>query len=81
MEIKICVGSSCHLRGSQKLVEQFHEVIAKNELQNKITLVGSFCTGMCNRDDASITIDDKIYTGITPESFNAFFDENIMNAL
>lgn len=81
MEIKVCVGSSCHLRGSQKLVEQFREAIAKNGLQNKITLAGSFCTGMCNREGVTITVDDKIYTGITPESFNTFFDENIMTAL
>lgn len=81
MEIKICIGSSCHLKGSQKLVEQFRDVIVKNGLQNKITLAGSFCAGMCNREGVTITVDDKIYTGITPESFNAFFDENIMTAL
>ena len=47
MIIQICVGSSCHLKGSEKIVELFGKVIEEHKLENEITLAGSFCTGKC----------------------------------
>jgi len=78
MIIQICVGSSCHLKGSEKLVGLFQNAIAENKLDAEITLAGSFCTGKCNREGVSITVDDTVYTGVTPETFNTFFSENIL---
>lgn len=78
MIIQICVGSSCHLKGSERLVELFQEAIEKNKLQGEITLAGSFCTGRCNREGVTITVDDDVYTGVTPENFNTFFQDKIL---
>lgn len=49
MIVQICVGSACHIKGSEKLVELFQKAITNNKLDNEITLAGSFCTGRCNR--------------------------------
>ena len=81
MIIQICVGSSCHLKGSERLVELFQAAIAEHKLDTEITLAGSFCTGQCNREGVSITVDDTVYTGITPESFQTFFDEKVLQPL
>ena len=81
MIVQICVGSSCHLKGSQKLVELFQKAIEDNKLENDITLAGSFCTGKCNRVGVTITVDDEIFTGITPENFDNFFNEKVMKRL
>lgn len=81
MIIQICVGSSCHLKGSEQLVELFQSAIAANKLDNEITLAGSFCTGQCNREGVSITIDDTVYTGVTPESFQTFFEEKVLQPI
>lgn len=81
MIIQICVGSSCHLKGSEQLVELFQSAIAEHKLDNEITLAGSFCTGKCNREGVSVTIDDTVYTGVTPESFRTFFDENVLQKI
>ncbi len=81
MIIQICVGSSCHLKGSEQLVELFQSAIAEHKLDNEITLAGSFCTGKCNREGVSVTIDDTVYTGVTPESFRSFFDENVLQQI
>ena len=78
MIIQICVGSSCHLKGSEKLVELFQKAISDNKLDGDITLAGSFCTGKCNREGVTITVDDNIYTGITPENFSAFFNDKVL---
>ncbi len=81
MIIQICVGSSCHLKGSEKLVELFQKAISDNKLDGDITLAGSFCTGKCNREGVTITVDDNIYTGITPENFSAFFNDKVLGEL
>ena len=81
MEVKICVGSSCHLKGSEKLVELFQSKISDHKLDGEITLAGSFCTGKCNREGVTVTVDDVIYTGVTPENFNSFFEDRVLKPL
>lgn len=78
MIVQICVGSACHIKGSEKIVELFQNAIAKNGLEDEITLAGSFCTGRCNREGVTVTVDDEVYTGLTPEKFDEFFEEKIL---
>lgn len=81
MVIQICVGSSCHLRGSEELVELFRDAIAERKLEREITLAGSFCTGKCNHEGVTITVDDDVHTGVTPEKFDTFFAEKVLKPL
>ncbi len=81
MIVQICIGSSCHLKGSEKLVELFQDAIKNSGYYDEITLAGSFCTGRCNREGVTVTVDDDIFTGITPENFNGFFEENIIKKI
>lgn len=77
MIVQICVGSSCHLRGSEKVIELFQKAVAEHGLDNDVTLAGSFCTGRCNRIGVTVTVDDEVYTGVTPENFDEFFKDRI----
>ena len=81
MIIQICVGSACHLKGSYDIVELLKAKVHELGLENEITLAGSFCTGLCNREGVTVTVDDDIYTGITKESFPEFFNDKIMKPL
>lgn len=78
MIIQICVGSSCCLKGSYELVEKFKNAIELYDLEDEVTLAGSFCVGKCNRDGVSVQLDDEIYTGVTPEGFKEFFDKYVL---
>lgn len=79
MIVQICVGSSCHLKGSPEIVELMQEAITKHNLENEITLAGSFCIGKCNRVGVTIQVDDKVHCGVTKENFSDFFRENILS--
>ncbi len=81
MIIQICVGSSCHLKGSAEIVELLQKAIEEYHLENEITLAGSFCIGKCNRIGVTVQVDDDIHTGVTKESFKEFFNENILNKI
>ena len=78
MIIQVCVGSSCHLKGSADIVELFQNTIQEYGLEEEITLAGSFCIGKCNRIGVTVQIDDDIHTGVTRENFKEFFTEKVL---
>lgn len=78
MIIQICVGSSCHIKGSEELVELFQENIEKYKLDGEITLAGSFCVGKCNRVGVTVQFDDEIITGVTKDNFRDVFNEHVL---
>lgn len=81
MIIQVCVGSSCHLKGSPEIVELLQKAVEEHRLENEVTLMGSFCIGKCNRIGVTIQVDDDIHVGITKENFGEFFRENVLNVL
>ena len=81
MIIQICVGSSCHIKGSPEIVELLQKAVAEYNLDDEVALAGSFCTGKCNREGVTIQIDDDIHTGITKENFKEFFKENVLDVI
>ncbi len=81
MLIQVCVGSSCHLKGSPEIVELLQKAVSDYHLEDEVTLAGSFCIGKCNRIGVTIQIDDDIHTGITKECFKEFFEENVLNKI
>ncbi|MBQ1234399.1 MAG: NAD(P)H-dependent oxidoreductase subunit E [Oscillospiraceae bacterium] len=81
MIIQVCVGSSCHLKGSPEIVELLQKSIEEHRLQDEITLVGSFCVGKCNRVGVTVQVDDDIHVGITRETFKDFFKEQVLDKL
>ena len=38
MTITICIGSSCHLKGSRTIIQKLEELITERQLNDKIEL-------------------------------------------
>ena len=81
MIIQVCVGSSCHIKGSPEIVELLQNAVAEYKLEDEITLAGSFCVGKCNRTGVTVQVDDEIHIGITKENFKEFFKEKVLYVL
>ena len=81
MIVQVCVGSSCHLKGSPEIVELLQNAVTEYHLEDEGTLAGSFCIGKCNRIGVTIQVDDDIHVGVTKENFKEFFETNILNKL
>jgi NADH:ubiquinone oxidoreductase subunit E len=79
--VQVCVGSACHLKGSQEIVELFGKAIEERNLEDEIMLCGSFCIGKCNRTGVTVQVDDEVYVGITPAGFKEFFEEKILKLI
>ena len=47
IKVTVCVGSSCHVRGSRAVLKRFAEIIEAEQLGHEVALVGSFCMERC----------------------------------
>ena len=81
MTVLVCVGSSCHLKGSYEVIELFKNKIASEHLEDKITLKGTFCLGKCQVSGVSIQVDEQIITGVTSKNFEEVFKKYILAKL
>ena len=79
MKITICVGSTCHLLGSKRVVDRFKELVEENNLGDKVELAGKFCMGKCG-EGVCVTIGDVTHS-IQPENIDAFFEAEVLAKL
>ena len=79
--VQICVGSSCHLKGSETIVELLERAIAEYHIEDEVVLTGSFCIGKCNRVGVTVQVNDDIHVGINAENFRDFFKTHILDVI
>ena len=76
VKVTICIGSSCHIKGSRQVVEQLQYLIAKNNLKDKVILGGTFCMGKCQQG-VCVTVNDELFS-VSPETVKDFFDKEVL---
>lgn len=81
MTIEVCMGSSCHAKGSSRVLDLLKKAIKDNQLEDKVTLAGTLCLGHCGEPGANLKIGEEVITGITEENFNDFFETRVKNAV
>ena len=79
MKITICLGSSCHLKGSRQVVEQLQSLVSENNLKDQVELAGTFCMGKC-QTGVNVTVDGKSFS-VSPETVKSFFDQQVLQKL
>lgn len=81
VKVIVCIGSSCHLKGSRQIVEQLQQLIEENKVGDQVELAGAFCMGKCAQDDGvSVTVDDECIA-LKSENVVDFFNEKVMSKL
>ena len=76
LKITVCIGSSCHIKGSRQVVEQLQCLIAENNLGDKVELGGTFCMGKCQQG-VCVTVNDSFHS-VTPENAKDFFIKEVL---
>ena len=76
IKITVCIGSSCHIKGSRLVVEQLQQLIAANNLGEKVDLGGTFCMGQCQQG-VCVTVNDTFHS-VTPETVDEFFAKEVL---
>lgn len=78
--ITVCVGSSCHLKGSYDVINGLQELINENKLKDKIDVKASFCLGECTKA-VSVKVDDGPVISVHKNTLKDFFNEFIIKKL
>ena len=76
MKVTVCIGSSCHIKGSRQVVEQLQQLIGENKLDEKVDLGGTFCLGHCQQG-VCVMVDETLHS-VTPETVEEFFANEIL---
>ena len=76
LKITVCIGSSCHIKGSRQVIEQLQQLVAENGLGDQVELSGTFCMGKCQQG-VCVTVNDTFYS-VTPESVSEFFAQQVL---
>ena len=79
MKITICIGSSCHIKGSRLVVEQLQALESEKRLMDRIALAGTFCIGQC-QSGVNVMIDGQRFS-VTPETTASFFNNEVLSRL
>lgn len=76
MKITVCIGSSCHIKGSRLVVEELQRFIKENNLGDKVELGGTFCLGQCQQG-VCVTVDEAFHS-VSPETVCDFFKKEVL---
>ena len=76
MKVIICIGSSCHLKGSRQIVERLQALVQEKGLEDKVELGGTFCMGDCV-NGVNVTV-DGVKRSVSPETVDEFFEKEVL---
>ena len=76
MKVIICIGSSCHLKGSRQVVEKLQALVKENHLEDKVELGGTFCMGDCV-NGVNVTVDGEKHS-VSPDTTEEFFQNCLL---
>ena len=80
VKITVCVGSSCHVRGSRAVLKRFAEIIKTKQLQEKVELLGSFCMERCG-ESMNWKFNDEEITSLNVEEAEATLRKRLSETL
>ena len=75
--VTVCVGSSCHIKGSRDVIMRFNELLREYDLANEVELKGSFCMERCG-EGVNWQINDEPITSSDVEDALKTFRERVV---
>lgn len=77
IELSVCIGSACHLKGSYNVVQTFQQLIEENHLHDKIDFKANFCMKNCDHPGVAVSLNGE-KTNIVPEYARDFFRDSVL---
>jgi NADH:ubiquinone oxidoreductase subunit E len=78
MKVSVCIGSSCHKKGSYHVIKRLAELIEDHNLGDQVTISSAFCLGHCS-EGISVAIDGDVITGVGMGNVDDLFEQYILN--
>ncbi|MBP8785173.1 MAG: (2Fe-2S) ferredoxin domain-containing protein [Synergistaceae bacterium] len=71
LEINVCIGSSCHVRGSYNVIQAIQQIIEEKSLHDKINFNTTFCMKECHNAGVGVTVNGEAYN-VSPNGIEPF---------
>ena len=75
LKVTVCIGSSCHVKGSRRVVDELQYLVKENNLGEKVELAGTFCLGKCEQG-VCVTVDGQLFS-VQPDNVKEFFNNEV----
>ncbi len=72
--VKVCLGTSCYMKGSYRVLSQLVESVKKDSLGDEIEVVGTFCLENCDKSP-NVMVNDKLISEATLEKVEEVLKE------
>ncbi|MEA4847479.1 MAG: (2Fe-2S) ferredoxin domain-containing protein [Clostridiaceae bacterium] len=79
IELNVCIGSSCHVKGSYNVIQTLQQLIEENGLHDKLEMKAQFCMRNCQHG-VSVSIGDEIFS-VSPETAEEFFRDVVLKLI
>lgn len=76
VELNVCIGSSCHLKGSYNVIQVFQQLVENMKLHDQVEMKAQFCMKQCQKG-VSVAIGDEIYS-VSPNNAKSFFETTVL---
>lgn len=80
LNINVCVGTNCFIRGSQKLLRQLIDYIDQNDLEDLVSIDADFCMEQCE-NGPGVRVGGKVYKQATYEMITKAIEEQLKNGV
>ena len=80
VELSVCVGSACHLRGSYNVIQGMMQIMEEYGLHDKLDFKSAFCMQACDQPGVGVRFDGKVYR-LTPAQVRDFMINTVIPAV
>lgn len=80
IEVTVCVGSSCHIKGSRNLIQVLNRLIQEYQIGDRVMLKGSFCLERC-ADGFNWKIGDELFSCKDVDEAEEIFRQKVIQPL
>ncbi|MBE5785303.1 MAG: (2Fe-2S) ferredoxin domain-containing protein [Clostridiales bacterium] len=77
VEVSVCIGSSCHLKGSYNVIQTFQQMIEEEKLHDKVEFKATFCMRQCSGNGVAVSVDGQSYS-VGADAARDFFMNTIL---
>ncbi len=74
--VTVCVGTSCHLRGAQKILSGLMKYVSASKMESCVDVKATFCMERCDRGP-TVTIAGRVMERCTLDQAKAALDEEV----
>lgn len=80
INLEVCVGSACHLKGSYNVINKLNNIIEERKLGDSIVVKAAFCLGNCTQG-VSVRVNNEKIVSVRENTVEEFLDQHVIPLL